>query len=250
MEQPFYVDHLARHGIGCVIPDDAERAEVHRVIFDELCKGVVDAGSRERLRRIIGRQIDRGAEGVVLGCTELCADAFAARPRPAPVRYDRAPCPGGGGLRPRHRRGGDGGGSGTLPRVLVLTFGASSRKPLPRGTHEEHPPPVLGAPDCPGNVCPRGRCQVRGDRAPQKKLSGAARTSFIKKCEPDAATATCDAQAAEKKLAGAAKTSFTKKCVEDSAGKNSQPRPARRRPSRRSWPGRRDQLHEEVHRRA
>ena len=43
MEQPFYVDHLARHGIGCVIPDEAGRAEVHRVIFDELCKGEFNA---------------------------------------------------------------------------------------------------------------------------------------------------------------------------------------------------------------
>jgi aspartate racemase len=72
MEQSFYVDHLARHGIGCVIPDDAGRAEVHRVIFDELCKGEVNADSRERLLRIIRRQVDAGAEGVVLGCTELC----------------------------------------------------------------------------------------------------------------------------------------------------------------------------------
>ena len=71
MEQPFYVGHLARQGIGCVIPDDAGRAEVHRVIFDELCKGDFNVGSRERLRRIIERQIDQGAEGVILGCTEL-----------------------------------------------------------------------------------------------------------------------------------------------------------------------------------
>lgn len=53
--------------------------------------------------------------------------------------------------------------------------------------------------------------------AAAKKLSGAAQTSFVKKCETDA-TATCDKQAAEKKLAGAAKTSFTKKCVTDAAG--------------------------------
>jgi hypothetical protein len=53
--------------------------------------------------------------------------------------------------------------------------------------------------------------------AAAKKLSGAAQTSFVKKCETDAA-ATCDKQAAEKKLAGAAKTSFTKKCVTDAAG--------------------------------
>lgn len=55
-------------------------------------------------------------------------------------------------------------------------------------------------------------------QAAEKKLSGAAKTSFTKKCEKDAADAAakaCDAQAAEKKLAGAAKTSFTKKCVAD-----------------------------------
>jgi hypothetical protein len=49
----------------------------------------------------------------------------------------------------------------------------------------------------------------------EKKLAGAAKTSFMKKCETDA-KASCDKQAAEKKLAGAAKTSFTKKCVTDS----------------------------------
>ena len=51
----------------------------------------------------------------------------------------------------------------------------------------------------------------------EKKLAGAAKTSFMKKCESDA-TARCDAAAAEKKLAGAAKTSFTKKCVKDAVG--------------------------------
>jgi len=51
----------------------------------------------------------------------------------------------------------------------------------------------------------------------EKKLAGAAKTSFMKKCETDA-KASCDAQAAEKKLAGAAKTSFTKKCVTDAVG--------------------------------
>ena len=57
-------------------------------------------------------------------------------------------------------------------------------------------------------------------QATEKKLAGAAKTSFLKKCEKDAADAakkTCDAQAADKKLAGAAKNSFTKKCVEDAA---------------------------------
>lgn len=53
--------------------------------------------------------------------------------------------------------------------------------------------------------------------AAEKKLSGAAKTSFVKKCTKDA-TASCDTAAAEKKLHGAAKTSFTKKCVKDAVG--------------------------------
>jgi hypothetical protein len=55
-------------------------------------------------------------------------------------------------------------------------------------------------------------------QAGEKKLAGAAKTSFIKKCEKDvaeAANASCSTQAAEKKLAGAAKSSFVKKCVKD-----------------------------------
>ena len=55
-------------------------------------------------------------------------------------------------------------------------------------------------------------------QATEKKLAGAAKTSFMKKCEKDAseaATKTCDTQAVDKKLAGAAKTSFVKKCVKD-----------------------------------
>jgi hypothetical protein len=55
------------------------------------------------------------------------------------------------------------------------------------------------------------------DKAADKKLAGAALTSFMKKCEKDAASA-CDSQAADKKLHGAAKTSFTKKCVKDATG--------------------------------
>jgi hypothetical protein len=51
----------------------------------------------------------------------------------------------------------------------------------------------------------------------EKKLAGAAKTSFLKKCETDA-TNSCNAQAAEKKLAGAAKASFTKRCVTDAVG--------------------------------
>ena len=58
-------------------------------------------------------------------------------------------------------------------------------------------------------------------QANEKKLSGAARTSFIKKCEKDATDSTksaCEVQAGEKKLSGAAKSSFVNKCVKDAAG--------------------------------
>ena len=61
-------------------------------------------------------------------------------------------------------------------------------------------------------------------QATEKKLAGAAKTSFLKKCEADAGTKPCDAQASEKKLAGAAKASFLKKCTADAkpAGKSAQ----------------------------
>jgi aspartate racemase len=84
MEQPFYVEHLARHGIACVVPDVEDRAEVHRVIFDELCKGDVDAASRRRLQAIVRGLRSRGAQGVILGCTELSL-TLAARDVDVPL---------------------------------------------------------------------------------------------------------------------------------------------------------------------
>lgn len=72
MEQDFYRGRLAeRHGLDVLVPEETERREVHRVIYDELCHGRVEAGSRDRLRRVISRLADRGAEGIILGCTEL-----------------------------------------------------------------------------------------------------------------------------------------------------------------------------------
>jgi len=60
---------------------------------------------------------------------------------------------------------------------------------------------------------------TRNAAAAEKKLAGAAKTSFLTKCEKDA-TATCQAASNEKKLSGAAKTSFEKKCVKDSVGES------------------------------
>ncbi len=65
-----------------------------------------------------------------------------------------------------------------------------------------------------GNAYADGTC---ASNAADKKLAGAAKTSFLTKCQKDAVSG-CDAQAATKKLAGAAKTSFTKKCVNDAVG--------------------------------
>ena len=62
-----------------------------------------------------------------------------------------------------------------------------------------------------------GAAQAESCAASSAKLSGAAKTSHMKKCEGDAKAA-CDKQATEKKLSGAAKNSFTKKCVTDAVG--------------------------------
>ncbi len=72
MEQAFYRDRLAqRHGLEVLVPDEADRALVHRVIYDELIAGVVSEPSRAAYRAVIARLVDRGAEAVILGCTEI-----------------------------------------------------------------------------------------------------------------------------------------------------------------------------------
>ncbi|WP_177187788.1 aspartate/glutamate racemase family protein [Formivibrio citricus] len=71
MEQPFYAEHLARHGIETLIPEEADRAEVHRIIFEELCQGKMLDTSRQTLLRIAENLAEQGAEGLILGCTEL-----------------------------------------------------------------------------------------------------------------------------------------------------------------------------------
>lgn len=71
MEQPFYRDRLAAHGLTVHAPDAADRAAVHRVIYDELCLGVIRPESLQAYQRVIDRLVGRGAEGVVLGCTEI-----------------------------------------------------------------------------------------------------------------------------------------------------------------------------------
>jgi len=71
MEQGFYRDRLAGHGIRTIVPDAGDRATVHDIIYGELVHGVVNPASRERYREVISRLIAAGAEGVILGCTEI-----------------------------------------------------------------------------------------------------------------------------------------------------------------------------------
>ncbi len=68
MEQPFYRQRLEdRHGIQVLVPDEPDRAEVHRVIDEELCRGVVSEASRQAYRQVITRLVARGAQAVILG---------------------------------------------------------------------------------------------------------------------------------------------------------------------------------------
>jgi aspartate racemase len=71
MEQPFYHDRLGSHGLSVWVPSAEDRALVHRVIYEELCVGVVSETSRAAYQEVIGRLADRGAEGIILGCTEI-----------------------------------------------------------------------------------------------------------------------------------------------------------------------------------
>lgn len=72
MEQDFYRGRLeSEHGLEVLIPADADRAEVHRVIYEELVAGEVKESSRGAYRDIIARLVERGAQGVILGCTEI-----------------------------------------------------------------------------------------------------------------------------------------------------------------------------------
>jgi aspartate racemase len=72
MEQTFYKGRLMdRHGLQVLVPDDEDRALVHRVIYDELVQGRVEVASRLAYQRVIARLVERGAEAIILGCTEI-----------------------------------------------------------------------------------------------------------------------------------------------------------------------------------
>ncbi|WP_336800574.1 aspartate/glutamate racemase family protein [Kaistia sp. MMO-174] len=72
MEQDFYKGRLSgEHGLEVLVPDAADRADVHRIIYDELVQGRVEPSSREIYRAVMARLVERGAEAIILGCTEI-----------------------------------------------------------------------------------------------------------------------------------------------------------------------------------
>ncbi len=83
MEEDFYRGRLeAQHGLRVLIPEAADRDIVHRVIYEELCLGKTPEESRSAYRAIIGRLVAQGAEGIILGCTEI---GLLVKPEDAPV---------------------------------------------------------------------------------------------------------------------------------------------------------------------
>lgn len=71
MEQPFYRERLTRLGIESVVPNEMGRETVNRIIFEELCLGIINPESRLKIMQIVDALAAQGAQGVILGCTEL-----------------------------------------------------------------------------------------------------------------------------------------------------------------------------------
>lgn len=71
MELDFYKSRIESNGIKVLVPNDTEREVVNKVIFEELCLGKIQQSSRDYYRQVIKNLVDMGAEGIVLGCTEI-----------------------------------------------------------------------------------------------------------------------------------------------------------------------------------
>lgn len=72
MEQAFYKGRLTeQHGLSVLVPEDTERETIHRIIYEELCQGIIQPEARAAYLRIMERLHAAGAEGIILGCTEI-----------------------------------------------------------------------------------------------------------------------------------------------------------------------------------
>ena len=71
MEQPFYIDRMIAAGLTPIIPEQVDRSETHRIIYEELCREITTQESKEAFICIANRLIQRGADCIILGCTEV-----------------------------------------------------------------------------------------------------------------------------------------------------------------------------------
>lgn len=71
MEQSFYLDRLVAAGLDPIVPDTDDRADAHRIIYEELCRGVTTRESEARFVAVAEMLVKRGADGMILGCTEV-----------------------------------------------------------------------------------------------------------------------------------------------------------------------------------
>ena len=72
MSDGFYVERMAEHGLNIILPDDAQQDEIHRIIFEELCLNHIEAESRQYYQQVADYLKQQGAQGLILGCTEIC----------------------------------------------------------------------------------------------------------------------------------------------------------------------------------
>jgi len=71
MEQDFYKSRIESNGIKVLVPNDTEREQVNKIIYEELCLGNIKQSSREYYKEVIKNLVSHGAEGIILGCTEI-----------------------------------------------------------------------------------------------------------------------------------------------------------------------------------
>lgn len=84
MEKDFYRRGLEAHGLRVLVPDAAERIELHRIIYEELCRGIVDSDSKETFYKLVDRLARLGAKSAALACTEFTLIADHGR-SPVPL---------------------------------------------------------------------------------------------------------------------------------------------------------------------
>lgn len=72
MEQDFYKSRLEKeYGLNIIVPDENEREQINRIVFDELCMGIIKEESKELYLKVMKNLVEAGAEGIILGCTEI-----------------------------------------------------------------------------------------------------------------------------------------------------------------------------------